>query len=984
MSTCHSYDIYYKFRYSCSGCGQTFGRHTKSIDLTRQCCARCKGRLRLLGAFDRFFEHVQRAKPGLSAREAAAEALDKVYGADINPFAVAIAKFRLTLSFLGKAAFDKISAAPKLPLHVAVADSLLYNPQHEQGALFHQSDARVVDWDRKVFALEEEAQARQVLHRRCAAVVGNPPYITPKDRVLRDRYRELYVSASGKYALSAPFCERFFHLARPGGLVGQITANSFMKREFGKSLIESFLSTVNLELLVSTAGAYIPGHGTPTLMMFGSNEPPRSATVRLVLSEGGEPAEPVDPSRGLVWSSIVEHWSSPGYVDEFVSVADCDRELLAAHPWSLSGGGALELKAHIEAEARESLGDLATAIGFDAIMGEDDLYYGPPDWLARLGVPPKYTRMLGIGENVRNWNIRHSASVLFPYDDFLEPALPEHEPTRRHFWRYKTVLERRRQFGKTTLEAGLEWFEYRSFYKSKRSVPTSIAYAFVSSRNHFVVDRGQRVFNQSAPVIKLPPGCSEDQYAALSCFLNSSISCFWMKQVSYPMGGDQMGDGGRLSATTWADRYQFAGRALLPMPLPEGWEVLANLGSALLQAAECRDAATPARVAERWFAGELDGPLAEVLNTARQDEAAAFSELVRLQECVDWTCYRLFGLCDDGLAPGPSADDIAGRRTFEHLLWQRTMGEGPDATWFERTGASPPDGVRPGRLQAQRIAAIGGSDLLAAVERPDFKRWWRATDYDAEIAAALRLVLEQAAEAELAGEQSLVLSESDVERRLREDSRVVELLELAEQFGGLQIAEVLATQAAPFLAAHRYTGKGLEKRREWEALWRSQAEGRSATPRTPKYSPKDMRSGSTWRLRGKLDVPRERFVSYPGCESDEDRKAAYCWAGLDHQQRAKALATLYYDRKTNEGWERDRLTPMLAGLLELQFWLELWHDKPSEDYGGVSPAEYYRSFVDGECQALGLTHDDLKAWRPPEKTKRGRKKSSKKSKKADQ
>ena len=53
MSTCHSYDIYYKFSYSCSGCGQTFGRHTKSIDLTRQCCARCKGRLRLLGAFDR-------------------------------------------------------------------------------------------------------------------------------------------------------------------------------------------------------------------------------------------------------------------------------------------------------------------------------------------------------------------------------------------------------------------------------------------------------------------------------------------------------------------------------------------------------------------------------------------------------------------------------------------------------------------------------------------------------------------------------------------------------------------------------------------------------------------------------------------------------------------------------------------------------------------------------------------------------------------
>ena len=36
---------------------------------------------------------------------------------------------------------------------------------------------------------------------------------------------------------SAPFLQRLFGLACDGGFTGQITSNSFMKREFGKKLI---------------------------------------------------------------------------------------------------------------------------------------------------------------------------------------------------------------------------------------------------------------------------------------------------------------------------------------------------------------------------------------------------------------------------------------------------------------------------------------------------------------------------------------------------------------------------------------------------------------------------------------------------------------------------------------------------------------------------------------------------------------------------
>jgi len=57
--------------------------------------------------------------------------------------------------------------------------------------------------------------------------------------------------------------------------------------------------------------------------------------------------------------------------------------------------------------------------------------------------------------------------------------------------------------------------------------------------------------------------------------------------------------------------------------------------------------------------------------------------------------------------------------------------------------------------------------------------------------------------------------------------------------------------------------------------------------------------------RCKLDVPKERFISYPGCESDEDHKPVYGWAGWDHLQQAQALAGLYEQRKS-EGWEKER------------------------------------------------------------------------------
>ena len=50
---------------------------------------------------------------------------------------------------------------------------------------------------------------------RYDVVVGNPPYITLKDKALNQIYRSKYANVcKGKYALTVPFMALFFALAK--------------------------------------------------------------------------------------------------------------------------------------------------------------------------------------------------------------------------------------------------------------------------------------------------------------------------------------------------------------------------------------------------------------------------------------------------------------------------------------------------------------------------------------------------------------------------------------------------------------------------------------------------------------------------------------------------------------------------------------------------------------------------------------------------
>ena len=254
----------------------------------------------LLGAFDRLLDRWHREAPGLETQARVQAALDAIHGVDLNPFAVAIARFRLTVAALKASGLTSLEAAPAFTFHLAVGDSLIHGPDPD--VLPGMSDRGA--FMPFTYTTEDGPLLLTLLAEgRYDVVVGNPPYITVKDKALNQIYRSKFAEVcKGTYALTVPFMAQFFALAKKGeqaGWVGQITSNSFMKREFGTKLIEDFLAHQDLRLVVDTSGAYIPGHGTPTIIVVGRHQPPVCSTVRTVLGVRGEPGRPHEPSKGM-------------------------------------------------------------------------------------------------------------------------------------------------------------------------------------------------------------------------------------------------------------------------------------------------------------------------------------------------------------------------------------------------------------------------------------------------------------------------------------------------------------------------------------------------------------------------------------------------------------------------------------------------------------------------------------------------------------
>jgi hypothetical protein len=377
-----------------------------------------------------------------------------------------------------------------------------------------------------------------------------------------------------------------------------------------------------------------------------------------------------------------------------------------------------------------------------------------------------------------------------------------------------------------------------------------------------------------------------------------------------------------------------------------------------------------------------------------------------------------------------------GHRAFEIVLARRMAAGEVTTTWFTRHGSTPitelpthwPAAYR--ELVERRIARIESDPNIRLIEQPEYKRRWNTEPWDEQFQRAARDWLlarlegyffegnrvcpitdgfDPAATGFTPAKQPAFTTTHELAGIAQTD---VLFMAVGEQLKGGPgysvhglVRELVESASVPFLPGQRYKASGLLKRRDWEAVWdlqrredaidaelgvdapglsdteaaeRKQAAARRKKaelgdiPVPPKYGSGDFKKPVYWSLRGKLDVPKERWVLYPGVERHEDPSPVIAWAGWDHAQQAQALASYYMEARHTWAFGPEKLRLLLAGLLELLPWLHQWHASVDPNYG-ASPAESIEALLDAECHDLGLTRVDLDTTRMTENAPRASK-----------
>ena len=437
----------------------------------------------------------------------------------------------------------------------------------------------------------------------------------------------------------------------------------------------------------------------------------------------------------------------------------------------------------------------------------------------------------------------------------------------------------------------------------------------------------------------------------------------------------------------WENFCEFTGTTLQDYPLPAVLPL--ERGRRLDALAVELAAQSPEAVAAR------EVPAGAALDAARAESKRLRARMVSLQEELDWEVYRLYGLVTEDL--NYPVDELPalspGERAFAVDLARAVASGEETTTWFvHHNHKHAPITELPAHwpvayrdLVQRRLDLIASDPAVRLLEKPEHKRRWASESWDKRQERALRgWLLDRLEDRRFwfdAQGRPMHRTVAQLADAVTRDADLVSVLALWEGRRDAPVTEslvrLLADEAVPYLAAYRYKDSGLRKRETWEQTWALQrredaGEQVGTIPVPPKYTSADFRKASYWQARGKLDVPKERFVLYPAAGRDTDPTPLLGWAGWDHAQQSLALSLVIGAREA-DGWADERLVPLVAGLAELQPWVEQWHGEVDPAYG-MPLSAFYETLLDERTRAIGQTPQELRAWRPPAPRRRRRRK----------
>ena len=211
----------------------------------------------LIRAYDELLawhaENFGRVEGDIDPHERALILRNHVFGVDLDPQAVEIARLNLLLRALAQR-----ELLPSLADNIRVGNSLISGGAAELGPYFGDNweEKRPFNWDQEF---------RQVMDQGgFDVIIGNPPYVRIQglDRTEASYFSKRYESSTGNYDLYVLFLERGMQLLKDGGVLGFILPNNFFKAKYGRGIRRLLSSDGLVTKVVDFRDAQIFGSGT--------------------------------------------------------------------------------------------------------------------------------------------------------------------------------------------------------------------------------------------------------------------------------------------------------------------------------------------------------------------------------------------------------------------------------------------------------------------------------------------------------------------------------------------------------------------------------------------------------------------------------------------------------------------------------------------------------------------------------------------------
>ena len=212
---------------------------------------------------------------------------ESIYGVDIDPSAIDIARLRLWLSMIvDEEDYETIDALPNLDYKIVCGNSLIGMPESAMRDLkveeeleklkeqfFHETDeakkkALRKQINQKIRQLLDSAESfagynidfdfklffSEVWHQKNGfdVVIGNPPYVRVQgiDKESKELFKRLYSSATGKYDLYVLFLEKGDSILNRNGNLVFINPNKFFNADYGVGIRNYYSRNKNVKAVI--------------------------------------------------------------------------------------------------------------------------------------------------------------------------------------------------------------------------------------------------------------------------------------------------------------------------------------------------------------------------------------------------------------------------------------------------------------------------------------------------------------------------------------------------------------------------------------------------------------------------------------------------------------------------------------------------------------------------------------------------------------